>query len=150
MRGAPLLLALLIACGHGAAPPPASTPATGAAAPALQLPPDGGVVITTLDRDLDALAAKTAEMFDTLADAVAAGGDCAAITTRLRGLRGRFDEVIAAARKVEADGRGAELEQALTPHETRIRAALSRMTPGLEACSANPELSRVFDEITGS
>jgi hypothetical protein len=148
----PVLAAALLAaaCGgsssssSGAAEPAAAEPA--AAEPAAAEPAAAG----PLDRDLPTLVARAVEMFEAMASALSAGGDCPAQATRLRGLQDQYRPVIEAARKVETDGRGAEVEKLLVAHEERLKAAVEKMRPSVETCMQDPDFQRAFTELTGS
>jgi hypothetical protein len=148
----PVLAAALLAaaCGgssssSGAAEAPAAAPAPAEAAPA-EAPAAGG----PLDRDLPTLVAKAVEMFEAMGGALSAGGDCPSQATKLRGLQDQYRPVIDAARKVETDGRGAEVERLLVPHEERLKAAVEKMRPSVETCMQDPDFQRAFTELTGS
>jgi len=137
----------LAACGGSTArvPPKASADSEEPAAVA----PTGPAGPRTLDEDLPRLASRAVEMFEAVAAAVsAAGTDCAAAAAKLRDLRGRYDDVIQAWRKVESDGRGDDLEEQLVPYEARMKAATERMRPGTEACWQNADFDAAFREVT--
>jgi hypothetical protein len=112
--------------------------------------PGGGARGERRDQDLPTLVAKAVEMFESMATALSSGGDCPAQATRLRGLQDRYRPVIDAARKVETDGRGPEVEKLLVPHEERLKAAVEKMRPSVETCMQDPDFQRAFTELTGS
>jgi hypothetical protein len=149
---APVLAAILTlaACGgssssSGGAAEPAPAPAASEESGAAPTPSGA-----PLEQDLPTLVARAVEMFEAMGTALSAGGDCPSQAAKLRELQGKFQPVIEAARKVETDGRGAEVEKLLVPHEDRLKAAVEKMQPTVQACMTDPDFERAFTELTGS
>jgi hypothetical protein len=149
----PVVAAVLLAAACGGSSSSSGGAAEAAAtepAPAEPAPAPAPAAGAALDQDLPTLVAKAVEMFESMATALSSGGDCPAQATRLRGLQDRYRPVIDAARKVETDGRGAEVEKLLVPHEERLKAAVEKMRPSVETCMQDPDFQRAFTELTGS
>ena len=129
---------------HGVAPPP--PPVVVAAPPDAMAAPDGP---PPLVQDPHALAERIVGVIEDLATATGAG-DCAAIGKAVGELRARDADVLDAARKADAAGRGAEIKAALDGFRDRVRAALETITKRTEPCAKDAALERAIDDLFGT
>lgn len=145
MRCCVIAIAGAIACSGK--PPPARSAETVPAAPAAGAAAPGDA--TALDQDLPRLVDRSLVMYQDVAKALAAGGDCAAATGKLRQLAGTYREVVQANAKVLHDGRARQLKAALELHnEDFDRSAQAIVSsPTMSACQADPAFSKAFDEL---
>jgi hypothetical protein len=118
--------------------------------PVVMVADAAGPDTAPLDQDLPRLVQRSLAVYDEVASAFqASGSDCAAASTRLEQLAGRYRDVAAANAKVLRDGRTEELRAALEVHGDAFdRAAQAVMqSPTMTSCGANPVFAKAFDDV---
>ena len=150
MRFLALAFALaLVACGGKSKPATTPTPDPAPAEPTGE--PTGEPAATTpkptpSDAELEAMFAKTLELFETLGPAVeAAGQDCAKMATAMEGVLGQYESLLAEARSYEGNAEDdAKADAYFAERGDRLQKSLAKMGPGLSACSEDAEVKRVM------
>lgn len=114
-------------------PPPRSGADAGVAEEAPAHDAEPGPV--PLDEDYPTMARRSAEMFEALADAMAATPiDCAALAGQVKAIIAEHRDVRVAAAAAVDRGNGRALDRALEAHADRIKDAAARMQPALTKC----------------
>lgn len=109
-----------------------------------------------LDDDLPRLAARSAQLYQDLAAALAgaAGSDCAAAADKLGAIETSYADVIAANTRVAhaSSDKAAAYRQALEPHKSALAAAASAIAAAsiTQQCSHDDRFTAALDRLGGA
>jgi len=144
------IAAVLVACGSRspAAIAPVAAPPAAAPAPVGAVEPAAWVDTAPLEQDLPRLVDRALAMYRDIAQALT-GDDCAAAAVRLRGLAGRYRDVVVANARVLRDGRARQLRAALDAHGDAFDAAAQAVAgaPAMARCAPDPAFEQAFDQL---
>jgi hypothetical protein len=141
------LLIAALGCSH-AATPPGPPPGTGAHVI------DAGIdAPRALDDDLPRLAARSLQLYQDLAQVVAAGGDCASVAAKIDALATTYAEVTAANARVLHAGHDKvkALKHELEPHQADFDDAAKTIAgaPAMSQCSQDAAFDKALDRLVG-
>jgi hypothetical protein len=144
-----LVLAMIAACGHAAAPAPQQPVGTTHAAP-LDAPP----APKPLEDDLPRLADRAVQFYAQWQKALAdAGQDCAAATQKIDEVADANADFIAANAKLVKQGHDkvVALRQALEPHAAELDASAKAIvqSAAMAACHDNAAFGHAVDRLQG-
>ncbi len=100
-----------------------------------------------LSEDLPTLAARSADLFDALAEVLAAKADCATLAASARAVLTEFEDVREAQAKVADRGAGRDLDAALAAYTDRVTAAAARMRPAIATCHADADFGAALTPV---
>lgn len=135
-------IAILVCAACSQRATPASQP--------VAVPSDAPLVDAPLDRDLPLLAQRSVKLYqDVVAAFAVAGEDCAIATARLGELATIHADVVAANARVAQEGRTAELQVALRPHDDILSSAAKAImhSPTLASCARDPAFGAAWESL---
>lgn len=118
---------------------------------------DAGVVVVAdagppdapkaLADDLPTLAARSADLLDALAEALATPADCATLATAARDVLATYHDVRVAQAAALDRGAGRDLDRALEAYGERVAAAGAKLRPALTACAADADFASAMTPV---